>query len=651
MWKRIDRNRLVRWLLSVTLVVTGLSATWAWGQVARLAEPPSVETEVPQPALYAVWRAAGEESARLHRSTDAGASWQPLALPAGAEPVAWTDDGGERLAVAMDDGVLLRSRDRAESWSRMAIELPLLSLAWGGAGDLYLGTDGLGVHHLSEDGTLIPMAPAIGDLASSPVLDLALVEGRLFAATPGALFYTDLPSTGAPSTDGQPSAPWTRSSPLPGRITTLAALDREVLYVGTGTHGVLMTGDAGVSWQAAAEGLGLAPGQMVKITALRADPMEGSVLYAAVDHLLGSTQVHASAAGVFATVDSGGSWQPLAGPAFPEAAHASNLLLLPGQPLYAQAVTAHGLQAYAPDVTGALAALESADPRARAAAAGTLGLARASEAGTALLAALDDPAPAVGLVAADALGRVNDPASVSGLLVALEHPDEGVRLNAARALGLMGVEAAVQPLRTMLLSGTGASVPVAANALGRIGGPPGTEALLVALADPAGTPRWHAAQAALEAMGEPAVGPLAGMLRSENAGARRNAAEALGWIGSPAATAALVEALEDPSTPVREQAAWALGEIGDPAARAALARVQDRDPSVPVQAEATAALARIEASPVTIARWPATWAPALQRLQALRWSLLALSLLGAIWLVASPRTLQAVPALQRNRRR
>jgi HEAT repeat protein len=151
-------------------------------------------------------------------------------------------------------------------------------------------------------------------------------------------------------------------------------------------------------------------------------------------------------------------------------------------------------------------------------------------------------------------------------------------------------------------------------------------------------------------MGEPAVEPLAEMLGSRDARARRNAAEALGWIGSPAATVALVEALQDPSMPVREQAAWALGEIGDPAARAALARAQDRDPSAPVQAEATAALARIEASPVSVPRWPTTWAPALQRLQALRWSLLALFLAGAIWLVAGPRTLQALPTLQWNRR-
>jgi hypothetical protein len=29
--------RIVRWVLSVLLIVAGLSATWAWGQVAQLA--------------------------------------------------------------------------------------------------------------------------------------------------------------------------------------------------------------------------------------------------------------------------------------------------------------------------------------------------------------------------------------------------------------------------------------------------------------------------------------------------------------------------------------------------------------------------------------------------------------------------------------
>jgi HEAT repeat protein len=260
----------------------------------------------------------------------------------------------------------------------------------------------------------------------------------------------------------------------------------------------------------------------------------------------------------------------------------------------------------------------------------------------------------VSVAAARALGRIDSPAMASGLLVALNHPREQVRLGAARALGMMGVEGAVEPLQAMLFHGEGATVNITAEALGHIGTPVAAEALLTALADPEMTPRRHAALAALERMGDGALDPLLGMLGSQDVYARRNAAQALGWsqrlsdgIGSPSATEALVQALEDRSAAVRQQAAWALGEIGDPAARAALARAQARDAATEVQLEASMALARIEEQPLATARWPASWAAALSRFQALRWLVLVLSLVGAAWLAAGDREL----VLQRVARR
>jgi HEAT repeat protein len=645
MSEKTGTNRIIRWLLGVALIVAGFSLTWAWGQVARLAEPQPTEQQPLPAVLYAIWQPAEADRAQVFRSVDEGTSWHPLALPGGAAPITWKTDNGNRLAVAMDDASLLLSQDQGDTWDILDVALPILSLAWDGAGDLFLGTDGQGIYRLAADGMLVPITPMPGELASSPVLQLAVVEGRLFAGTPTALFYID-----AGNTSSSTAVNWLKASPVPGGISSLAAIDRKTVFVGTETLGIYRSTDTGGTWQSASEGLGLAAGQMVKITALRADPGEPSVLYATLDHVLGSTQVHASAAGLFVTLDGGAWWQPLSGPSFPEAQRASDLVLVPGKPLYAQAVTAGGLQSYEPDVAGAFVALEGAEPQVRASAARMLGLAKTQEAGNALMAALDDPDPAVGLAAADVLGRINDPATASGLLVALEHPEERVRLNAARALGAMGVEAAVEPLRTMLLSDRGAAVSVAANALGHIGGAAAIDALLTALADPASTPHWHAALAALEAIGEPAVGPLTEMLDREHVSARRSAAEALGWIGSPSGTTALVEALKDNSSLVREQVTWALGEIGDPAARAALAHAQSRDPSASVRAAAEAALARIEARPVTVARWPATWASALQRLQAVRWSILALSLAGAMWLVAGQRTLSLLPILQRSNR-
>jgi len=427
--------------------------------------------------------------------------------------------------------------------------------------------------------------------------------------------------------------------------------DARQVYIGTETAGVYRSLDAGQSWQPAREGLGLAAGQMVKVTALRADPERPGVLYATVDHVLGSTQVHASAAGAFVSLDGGASWQPLAGPSFPEAQHASSLVLLPASPLHVHAVTAGGLQAYAPDVAAALAALESPEPAGRAAAAQLLGLARTEEAAGPLLAALTDADPAVSLAAARALGQIADPATAGPLLVALKHPSLQVRTGAARALGMMGADAAVEPLRAMLLAGEGQEVAVAAEALGQIGSPAAVEALLVPLSDLSMTPRRHAALGALETVGQPAVDPLVERLDSDSSHIRRNAAEALGWVGELSAVEPLAYALKhDRDAEMRARSAWALGQIGDPAAHNALLRASEDDTALRVREQASQALAQLGEGAGQRARaagWPRNWAPALNRLQPLRWLFLISSLAGAAWLALGQGRLSPLPLLRR----
>lgn len=625
------KNKIVKSMrrgLGVLLVIAGLSITWAWGQVARLAEPAPGAVETPPLALYAAWQTGEAEQANLFRSMDEGATWQPLALPAEAGPVAWADNGRNSVAVAMTDGSLLLSADQGESWLIVEIDLDVLSLAWGSEDLLYLGTDGTGVYKLDTGDVLLASSMMPDEMASTPIVGLSLIEGRLFAATPTTVLYTDDIGRSADRIT------WIQSAPLPESITTVVATDRQTVYAGTATTGIYKSADAGHTWLPAWDGLGLAAGQMVRTTALTFDPQEPDLLYAAVDYLVGSTQVHASAAGTFVTLDGGSSWQPLAGPVFPAARHVSNLVLIPDRPLHVQAVTAEGLQAYAPDVMRILAALESEDAVIRASAARQLGLTRPQGVWSELMAVLDDPDPAVSWAASDALGRIGDLSAVPGLLIAIEHPNQQVRMRAARALGTLQTEAAVEPLRTMLLHGDGPEVGVAGEALGRIGGPDATDALLTALADPEPTARWHVAMAALEGIGEPAVDPLLAMLDSEDAYARRNAAQALGWVGSSAATEALVNRLEqDDDAAVRAQSAWALGELQSPAARRALERAQRSDEAARVQAEATRALARMpEITPVGGNRL-AGWVPVLDRLQPMRWLVLVLSVAGAAWLM------------------
>jgi HEAT repeat protein len=549
--------------------------------------------------------------------------------------------------VATEEGRLLVSEDRGDRWAVIAEGLSMLDMLWADDGRLYLGTDGQGVYHLDGDGALTGLAQGQAWMTSARIVGLAWAGGRLFAATPNTLYYTDRPSS---------AVSWTRSGPLPDSITAVAAPKPGTIYLGTATSGIYRSLDAGESWQPAWTGLGLYAGQMVRITALRADPREAEVLYAAADYVVGSTHVQASAAGVFVTVDGGETWQPLGGPGFPEARHASGMVVVPGNPLNVQAVTAEGLQGYAPDIMALLAALESAAPQERAAAARQLGYARPQGVWGELLDLLDDPEPPVRMAAADALGRIGDPAAIPGLLVAVEHPSEVVRVSAARALGLIGVESAVAPLRLMLLQGKGMEIGVAAEALARIGSPEAIDALLVALEEPGRSARWHAALAAVEHVGEPAVEPLVARLDSQDANVRRNAAQALGWTGSHSASQALAQVLgKDPDAHVREQAAWALGNIGQSsgmplnrAAQRALDRAQVRDPIPSVQDAAGVALTRVPEQPVATAHRPASWVPMLDRLQPLRWLVLVLSLAGAAWLMLGDRPLGAWVPISRD---
>ena len=634
--------RIVRWMLSVLLVVAGLSATWAWGQVAQLAESETGSPESGVGALFATWKPADADRELLFRSTDDGQTWQVLTLPVGTEPTAWIARAPADITVALDDGTVLRSADGGDTWAVQAVDhLTLLSLAWGLHDDLYLGTDGQGMYRLDANGILSAVSGLPSGLAAAPIRHLAMTaEGRLIAASRDTLFYSD---------DG--GRTWASSSPVDSGITALAAIDSQNVYVGTETMGLYKASDGGHTWQLVSDGLGLAAGQLVRITALRADPNNRDVLYATVDHLVGATQVHASAAGAFVTTDGAASWQPLSGPAFPAARHAFSLVVLPDKPLQVQAVTGEGLQDYAPDVVAALATLAADDPAAQASAARLLGFARVQDpqVATALLTALTAADPGVSLAASRALGRIGNPESIGGLLVALDHPSEQVRLGAARALGMMRAEAAVEPLSNMFLGGEGLSVSVAAEALGRIGTPRALEALLQPLADLTMTGQRHAALSALETAGAPAAEPLVALLESPSGHVRRNAAEALGWVASPSATEALARVLrQDRDAAVRQRAAWALGQIRDLSATVALERAELRDPVASVRAEAASALTRLPDGASEAAGWPARWAPTLSRLEPLRWLLLGLSLVGATWLAAGRERLSPLPVPRRS---
>lgn len=620
--RRVDQ--VVRWLLVVVILAAGIGVAWGLGRTGDQPEPATAAGEQPAPVvLYAAWQPVAGARAVLYRSADQGEIWQPVPLKTGiASVVAWASDGADRVAVALSDGGVFRSGNRGDRWTSVAASLPALSLVFGDGGDLFIGTSGQGVWLQKGSDDPEPLTSS-ADLSGSAVEFLAFAGGRLFAATPGALYL----SADDGSTFSAPRA-------VPGRLSALIALDSETLLVGTEGSGVLRSDDAGLSWLPSVAGLGQAAGLTLRITALRVDPLQPNVLYAGVSYLVGGTQLYESAAGAFATLDGAGSWVKLAGPSFPAAQRAMDLVPVPSRPLTTLAATAGGLQAYRPDLAAAFSLLGSGSSVERANAALVLGMARAEGAGEALLVALQDADNAVAQAAAAALGRLDDPATLPALQAALSGEDAQARRNAATALGLMRAEQAVGPLAALLMESDASSAGAAAEALRRIGSPAAVNALLAALADPELTARRHAALAELEALGEPAVESLAGLLASADAPVRRNAAEALGWIGSASATDALINVLGDEQETVRAEAAWALGEIADPAAQRALAQAGSSDPAPSVRQAAALALGRLAESPAAqMGGWAAVRA-AMGSAAAVRWLLLGLSVAAAGLLAA-----------------
>ena len=235
--------RVVRWLIGVLLVAAGLTATWAWGEVARLAEPEAGAERAAPASLYAMWQPAEAPRPTLFRSDDGGASWQPLAIPGEAAPTVWAAApfvaaGGQPVAAALADGTVLLSGDSGETWRVAAQGSPVLSMAWDEAGSLYLGTAGAGVQRLGGDGTTELLSAGDPELDEGMVYHLASAKGRLVAATPWLLFTRD-----------EATGRWTRSESVFDGITALVALDSGPVYIGTEVSGVWLTADAGQTWQ------------------------------------------------------------------------------------------------------------------------------------------------------------------------------------------------------------------------------------------------------------------------------------------------------------------------------------------------------------------------------------------------------------------
>ncbi len=103
----------------------------------------------------------------------------------------------------------------------------------------------------------------------------------------------------------------------PSLIMSLAVSSKNpnVIYAGTESLGVYKSTDAGTTWVAMNQGIGLQPGVRLNITALAIDPQNPDHIYAALGTWLGTTQVTLYPVGMASSVDGGATWQKVNAPA------------------------------------------------------------------------------------------------------------------------------------------------------------------------------------------------------------------------------------------------------------------------------------------------------------------------------------------------
>ena len=438
---------------------------------------------------------------------------------------------------------------------------------------------------------------------------------------------------------------WAQSASLPSRPLSMVVGSKSTgqLLVGTESGGLLVSRDLGATWQVVEyvtlAGGGAAP---LAITALAQNAGDDSILYAATGIWLGTSTTRLIPVGVFASLDGGRRWleverSPLGAAPITELHVGANHSLAVSA--YDEAGVVRALQInLTPEF---LALLDSQDAGLRASAAKAVGLIGNPSALPALLSHLSDSDVLAGDAVATAIGRLGDRSSVPALIDALNADDEATRARAAYALGALKAEQPVQQLGHMLLTDEAMAARNAAGALAAIGTTDALTALAAPLADGEMTAARHAAMIGLELAGPEAVPTLVAALSQDQATVRANAAEMLGWLKATPATAELARALSDPEPAVRSEAAWALGEVATLQAKAALTNALTVETDAATQQTAAAALARARTltgeSQILEESFWASLAAGLTAIPASRWTMLAFSLVLAVFLLVIGR--------------
>ncbi|WP_243370529.1 choice-of-anchor D domain-containing protein [Geotalea sp. SG265] len=239
---------------------------------------------IPPSTIY-----AGTHSGGVFKSSDGGVTWSaannglgnPTVLALVADPA----QPATIYAGTYDSGIY-KTTDGGSSWARLSAA-PATGFALGvdPVGTIYAGTFGNGIYKSSDGG--VTWQSANGGMTTAQVYAFAIdpdVATTLYAGTANGIFRSD---NGGTSWSQVVSTSWTRDlailAPGPGQKKIYAATD----------NGVLVSSD-GMTWTSA----GLA----------------GSSVHAVVAHPANLDTVFAgTTAGIFSSVNGGGTWTPVGG--------------------------------------------------------------------------------------------------------------------------------------------------------------------------------------------------------------------------------------------------------------------------------------------------------------------------------------------------
>jgi photosystem II stability/assembly factor-like uncharacterized protein len=350
------QRRFLNWLVRIglfSLILTlGTATALVVGETQGLAmadlseTPVQVLTTSAQNEVLYTSLTGDSSTAGIYRSDDRGRTWELVSSgPSASLKALVVHPSNEQVLFAGTEGGpvattnnLWRSDDGGRTWRKFFLSLPAnpdgvipavtaLAADPKQAGVLYVGTAGQGVYRL-DVGPEGQGYTLVGDVSLYNAHVKGLVVGsdsRVYALTNNGLFANS-------------GGNWDKVETLPEMPISLAVApaDPQILYAGTPSSGAYRSTDGGQSWESISDGLDLAPGVALRVTALTVDEQNPERVVVATAYGLGS---QLAGGGVYESLNGGDTWSKLG-----EAENVVDKLTLNGQAIYA--ATSRGLARY-----------------------------------------------------------------------------------------------------------------------------------------------------------------------------------------------------------------------------------------------------------------------------------------------------------------